>query len=160
MVHHCPPYSVLIQVLTTDIILRYLVGVDFLSLIVFRIFNTREHIGFKGVPFFDQLKEAFGIKMFDFRECLQVARQFSPERFFVLGTENAAASWCPRVRVDCGLFLMPAISFLVRAFSLSPFASFLEACVLELTVFSTFLSRLRRDLIICLPPQLLAIHLI
>ena len=59
------PASVLIQVLTRDIILGYLVNVDILSLIVFRIFNTSEHIGFKCIPFFDQLKEVLGIKMFD-----------------------------------------------------------------------------------------------
>src|SRR5215469_1613330 len=71
------PSSVLIQVLTRDIILRYLVCVDSLSLIVFRIFNTSEHIGFKCVPFFDQLKEVLGIKMFDLWESLQVARQLA-----------------------------------------------------------------------------------
>src|SRR5215475_9675011 len=76
-VHHCPHYSVLIQVLTWDIILRYLVCVDLFSLIVFRILNTSEHIGFKGVPFFDQLTEVLGIKMFDHRKSLQVSRQFA-----------------------------------------------------------------------------------
>jgi len=48
---------------------------------------------------------------------------------------------------------MSPISFLVRAFSLSPFASFLEVGFMELTAFSTFLSRLGRDLIIFLPPH-------
>src|SRR4030095_9433721 len=77
VVDHCPSYSVLIQVLTGDIILRYLVCVDFFSFIVFRILNTNEDIGLKCVPFFDQLMEALGIKMFDLRESLQVARQFA-----------------------------------------------------------------------------------
>lgn len=103
------------------------------SFIVFRILNTCEHIGFKGARSFDHPKEALGVKMFR-RPGVPASRPTVLQNglsSLVRKCSNISLPTSPSL----GLFQMPAISFPVRAFSLSPSASFLEVGFLELTVF-------------------------
>ncbi len=80
-------YSLFIQVLVGDVILRNFVSFDF-PVVEVCGFDAGNHFGFVSVAFFQQVRHAFGIGTFDARQSGQVTRLIARTAAWPFGLEG------------------------------------------------------------------------